>query len=76
MVVFDGNCQLGRGLARRATLQSIPMATLAHAEVDICKKLRRVASVPVGMRAPCTALSEPGARRSGADVWHLSPRKE
>jgi dTDP-4-dehydrorhamnose reductase len=37
IVVFGGNCQLGRGLARRATLQSIPMATLAHTEVDIAK---------------------------------------
>ena len=71
IVVFGGNCQLGRELARRATLQSIPMATLAHTEVDIAKS-SAVASVPVGMCAPCTAPSEPGARRSGAGIGHLS----
>jgi hypothetical protein len=71
IVVFGGNWQPSRELARRAELQSIPMATLAHTEVDIAKN-SAVASVRVGMCAPCTAPREPEARRSGASIGHLS----
>jgi dTDP-4-dehydrorhamnose reductase len=44
IVVFGGNGQLGRELARAAALRSIPMVTLAQTEVDIAENAA-VASV-------------------------------
>jgi dTDP-4-dehydrorhamnose reductase len=37
ILVFGGNGQLGRELARAAALQAIPLETLSHAEVDIAE---------------------------------------
>jgi nucleoside-diphosphate-sugar epimerase len=39
ILVFGGNGQLGRELARAAALQSIPMKTLSHCEADIANPL-------------------------------------
>ena len=44
ILVFGGNGQLGRELARAAALQAIPMETLSHVEVDIANSAA-VASV-------------------------------
>jgi len=44
IVVFGGNGQLGRELARAAALRAIPLTTLSHADVDIAKS-SAVASV-------------------------------
>lgn len=44
IVVFGGNGQLGRELARAATLRAIPMEALSHVEVDIAQSAA-VASV-------------------------------
>ena len=45
IVVFGGNGQLGRELARAAAQRWIRMETLAHVEVDIANSFA-VASVP------------------------------
>ena len=72
MVVFGGNCQLGRGLARRATLQSIPMATLAHTEVDIAKNSAVLPQSQSGCvrLAPRLASQELGGQEQMSGTYH------